>query len=97
MFSLKVLPDNVGLPLVAPEEASGVGDQFLSVLCSPPAHSVTLDILIQQLVRVQLRAIAWKVGKTNLAGMLFNPVSYLYGMMDRVTINDEEYLALNLA
>ena len=97
MFSLKVLPDSVWLPLVAPEEASGVGDQFLSVLCSPSAHSVTLDILIQQLVRVQLRAIAWKVGKSNLTGMLLNPVSYLYGMMDGVTINNQQHLALNLA
>ena len=97
MFSLKVLPDKVGLPLAAPEEASGVVDQFLSILCSPAAQSVTLDILIEQLVRVQLRAVAWKVGKANLAGMLFNPRSYLHGTMDRVTINDEEYLALYLS
>ena len=30
-------------------------------------------------------------------GVLFNPLFYLYRMMDRVTIDNEEYLALNLA
>ena len=97
MFSLKVLSDNVGLLLVALQEAPGVSDQFFLVLCSLPARRVTLDILIQQLIRVQLWAIAWKVGKPDLATMFFNPLPYLYTTMDRVTINDEEYLALNLA
>ena len=97
MLFVKVSSDDVRLPLAAAEIASGAGDQFRLGSCPFPADSITFDVLVQQFVRVQFRAVARKVEQGDLTGMLSKPVLYLGPVMHRVAINNEKYVALNLA
>ena len=66
MFLSKVLFDNMGLALATVEIASYIGDQLLLVQRAPPSHGIAFDVLIQQLVGIQLWAVAWKKEKANM-------------------------------
>ena len=61
------------------------------------SDGVAFHILIEQLIRIKFRALAWQKPQTNLVTMLIDPVLYLFGTMDGMTINDEKYFPLVLA
>ena len=61
------------------------------------SDGIALHVLVEQFIRVQLRAIAGKKEKPNLIGPLFQPLFHFFGPMHRMVVHNEKDLGLALA
>src|SRR3989337_1886602 len=94
---VKVGTDDVGAALSRPQIGPDAADQFGLVDRTAAADGVGLDVLIQEFVRIQLRAVARKEEHPNLRRTAREPAGYRSGPVDRMTIHDEKNPTLHLA
>src|SRR4030067_1043118 len=94
---VKVGTDDVGAAVRRGQMGSDAPDQFGLVDRSAAADGVGLDVLIQEFVRIQLRAVARKEEHPNLRRTAREPAGYRSGPVDRMTIHDEKKPTLHLA
>jgi hypothetical protein len=67
-----------------------VADHFLSVQRAGAAHGVGLDVLIEILVRIELRAVAGQKVNAQDIAMAFEPAGRGFGHMHRMAVDDQE-------
>src|SRR3989304_4748777 len=87
---VKVGTDDVGAALRRAQIGSDAPDQFGLVDRSASADGVGLDVLIQEFVRIQLRAVARKEEHPNLRRTAREPAGYRSGPVARLTNHDQE-------
>ena len=85
-----------GSTLGAPQVTSHVYHHLRFVAGAPPPNGVGLDVLIEQLVRIEIGAVAGQEEKTNLPSMAGQPSFYSDGFMDRVFVDDKKDFASSL-
>src|ERR671919_2629921 len=86
---MKEAPYHVLALLGAPKIAAQVADQ-LPLGAGPPApRRVGLDVLIQELRRIQFRAVGWQVDQPNLRLVPLHPRPHLPGGMHRGAAPDQ--------
>src|SRR3989304_8097514 len=93
---VKVGTDDGGAALRRAQIGSDAPDQFGLVDRTAAADGVGLDVLIQEFVRIQLRAVARKEEQPNLQRTAREPAGYRSGTVDRMTIYDEKHPSLAL-
>src|ERR1700687_4902201 len=97
MRATEVAADRVGLKLFAVHEAAHVGHQIEEVSRGLAADGVGLDVLVQQLVGIELRAVARKKEDAQATLVLREPRLGNPRPVDRVPVQDEEDLPPDLA
>lgn len=82
--------------LATAEITSHIGDHLMLVGRTPASDRIAFDVLVQQLVRIRLWAVAWKKEKANMGYVFPTPGFDLSRVMDRMLVDDEKYFALAL-
>ena len=83
----------VGAALGTPQVTSHVSHHLRFVARTPPPDRVGLDVLIEQLVRIEIRAVAGQEHEANLPPMACHPLFDAMGRVDRMLVNDEKDFA----
>ena len=96
MLFLKVSFYQVRLALSVSQIASNVLNQFNFISRALPAHRITFDILIDHLVRVKLRAVAWQRDQLYFACLLTHPGFDSIASMHGMSVDDQEDRAIDL-
>src|SRR5258707_10488025 len=60
-------------------------------------QGVRLSVLVQQFIRVQLRAVGGQKENSDLCSMLIQPALYRSSFMDGVTVGNQKYFSLGLS
>src|SRR5258707_13523558 len=60
-------------------------------------QGVRLHVLVQQFIRVQLRAVGGQKENSDLCSMLIQPALYRSSFMDGVTVGNQKYFSLGLS
>ena len=87
----------VRFPLCAPEVAAHVSHEFHFVSWALAPYCVGLDIVVQEFVRVEFRAVSWQEEKADMRPPLCHPPLHRGGQMYRMSIHNEENLSLGMA
>ena len=90
---LEVGPYFLGAALGAPQVTPHVLHHLYLVARTPPPHRVGLDILIEQLVWVEIRAVAPKEKEVNLPPVACQPSLHTPGHMHWMLVDDEKDFA----
>src|SRR4030042_1115313 len=91
MFFLKIFTHNMRLALTATQITSDIFEEFTLVVGTPFSHSIAFYILIQHFIRIQFRAVTWKIKQANLTLILIQPTGYFFSVMNRMAIYNEKY------
>ena len=97
MLSLEKVGNGVWFTLATAEVAPDLAHQFCLVTGALTTQGIAFDILIEQFIRVELRAIAGKEDQTNPRLIFLDPVLHTAGAMHGVTVNNEIDPAITLA
>ena len=97
MFFLKIGPDNIRHFLRAPQVTSNIRRQIGLINGSSPPYCIGLDILVQQLIGVQFRAVRRKEVHPQILLLPLKPTGRLACLVCRVLIHDQDYLPANLS
>src|SRR5712692_10387410 len=89
----EVSPYLFGVVLRTPQVAPQVFLHLRLVARTPPAQGVGLHVLIEQFVRVQVRAVAREEKEMNLLPVACHPSLQMFGHMHRMFVDDEKDLA----
>jgi len=77
--------------LAATQKTSDIFEEFILVMGTPFPYSIAFYILIQHLIRIQFRAVSWKIKQANLTLILIQPTGYFFSMMNRMAVYNEKY------
>jgi hypothetical protein len=83
----------MGAALGTPQVTSHVSHHLSFVARTPPPDRVGLDVLIEQLIRIEIRAVAGQENEANLPPMACHPLFDAMGRVDRMLVNDEKDFA----
>ena len=97
MFPVEIVGDDVRFALAAPKVAPDLAHQLRLVAGALPAQGIALDILVQQFIRVELRAVTGEKNQANPRFIFLDPVLHPEGAMHRMTVNNEIDPASTLA
>ena len=89
----EVTLDDHRLPLGAPEVGAHGSKHLLVVPRPAPPERVRLHVVVQELVRVEIRAVTREEEQPEPVGPLRHPPRHLGGPVDRVAIDNEEHEA----
>src|SRR5260370_18728679 len=95
-FEKRVL-HQLGPGLRDPKIRAKVVDHFMDVHGTNTSQGVRLHILVQQFIRVQLRAVGGQKENSDLCSMLIQPALYRSSLMDGVTVGNQKYFSLGLS
>ena len=84
----KIVLHQLGPSLCDPKVRANVAHHFLDVHGTNTAQCVGLHILVQQFIRVQLRAVGGQKENSDLCSMLIQPAPHRSGLMDGVTVGN---------
>ena len=93
---LEVGPYLLGAALGAPQVTPHVSHHVHFVARTPPSHRVGLDILIEQLVWVEIRAVARQKKEANLLPVACQPSLHTPGHMHWMLVDDEKNFAFRM-
>ena len=97
MFLVKVLLDDPRLTLTTPKKASHIRNELLLIVSTLTSHGIALYVLIEHLVRIQLRTVSREEEQPHLFPLSGSPRLHLGTPVDRMTIEDQKHHALALA
>src|SRR5215831_12843372 len=92
----EVTPHDLRMSLGTARVRAEIHHHFRLVVWSPSSHSVALDILVQILTGVQLRAVGRQGEDLDLSRAILQPAPDRRGFMHRMPIPDQEDLLLRL-
>lgn len=92
----EICPHLVGSALGTPQVTSHVSHHLRFVARTPPPNGVRLDVLIEQLVWIEIRAVAGQENEANLPPMACHPVLDATGRMDWMLVDDEKDFAASM-
>ena len=87
---VKVVLDLGWSPLSAPEEMAHISNEFRFVSGTLSPNRIGFDVLVEQLIWIQFRAIARQEEEANLPAMQIRPAFYGGRNMHRMSIYNEE-------
>lgn len=70
LFRMKVLSDEMRLALAAAKIAPKTPEHLVLVSGTPATDRVALDVLIEELIGIQLRAVAWQIKQPDTSGVI---------------------------
>jgi hypothetical protein len=97
VFPREKVGNDVRFALAAAEVAPDLAHQLRLVARALTTQGIAFDILIEQFIRVELRAIAGQEDQPNPGFIFLDPVFNPAGAMHRVTVNNEIEPARTLA
>ena len=89
-------PHLVGSALDTPQVPSHVSHHLRSIARTSPPNGVRLDVLIEQLVGIEIRAVAGQEHEANLPPMACHPSCDSTGRMDGMPVDDEKDCAARM-
>ena len=92
----EVARDLVGLALCAPEETAHVTHQLGRAAGSLASHRVGFEVLIEQLIGIELGAVAGQEEEPQPSFLPFHPACDIPRAVDWVTVHDHEDLPASL-
>ena len=93
----KIVLHQLGPSLRDPKIRANVVHHFMDVHGTNTTQGVRLHILVQQFIRVQLRAVGGQKENSDLCSMLIQPALYRSSLMDGVTVGNQKYFSLGLS
>ena len=96
MLFLEQVPNDMRLLLAAMEMAAQAGNHLRLVGWPTLAQGVGLDVLVEQFVRVQFRAVAGQPDQAQSLGVFSDELLCRRRPMHRVSIHDQVELAVDL-
>ena len=97
MFFVKIPLDDPRLTLTTPKKASHIRNELLLIVSTLTSHGIALYVLIEHLVRIQLRTVSREEEQPHLFPLSGSPRLHLGTPVDRMTIEDQKHHALALA
>lgn len=82
--------------LLSAEKAPDIFYQFFLISCPLPAQSICFYVLIQQLIRIQIRTIPGQIKNRKQLPIPGNPFANPSGSMCRVTVDNQEHFPIIL-
>ena len=92
MFAFEVAGDELGAVLGGAQVGTGVADQFVLGAGAAAAERVRLDVLVEQLGRVELGAVPGQELEFDLLGVRRDPLTHLGCAVHRVAVEDQDDL-----
>ncbi len=89
----EVIPDDIRASLGRAQVSANLRDYLRAILRSSPAHGVRFHVVVEQLVRVEIRAVPRQLKKTDGILVAFDPARNLFRSMHRVAVDDQVDLA----
>lgn len=86
----------MGHLLCAAQVTPNIRHQIGLVNGSSPPYRIGLYILVQQLIRVQLRAVRWKEIHLQILFLAFEPAGRFARLVRRVLVHNQYYLSADL-
>src|SRR5258707_5280712 len=93
----KIVLHQLGPGLRDAKKRANVVDHFMDVQGTNTTQGVRLHVLVQQFIRVQLRAVGGQKENSDLCSMLIEPALYRSSFMDGVTVGNQKYFSLGLS
>ena len=89
---LKISSHFLRTTLSTPQITPHISQNLNSIMRTPPPHSISLNILIKQLIRIKIRTISRQEEKPNLIPTPFYPLLYLARHMHRMLLHNKKNL-----
>ena len=91
MFFIEVIPYDVGLLLATSQIAAHVPHQFGLIAGATTANRVALDVLIEDLVRIQFRTVTGQKEKADAMFLGGKPCLEFTRAMNGMTVEDQKH------
>src|SRR3989338_5014276 len=96
MFLLKIFFNQFWIALTSIKMPPDITNHLLTSMGPVTPNRITFNIVVQHFIRIQLRAIRWKIKKFNLFRMRFQPRLNFFRTMNWMFIDNQKNFVFHL-
>src|SRR5690606_31566184 len=89
MLFLKQVANDLGLALAPVQVSTHTGHHFGAIGRAALAQRIGFDILVEQLIGIELRTVAWQANEANLGGIILDEALSMSGAMHWMAVHDQ--------